>query len=118
MPETTGRADGLLRRVYELVYAPQDRLVERFAAWRLRDASAQARLAYPDRATVSALANLGMSTQLLVLGVCAALGSPAAFAWIALAELAFVACLAARSELALRSVVRASVESGVASPGT
>jgi archaetidylinositol phosphate synthase len=114
MPETTGRADGLLRRVYVLVYAPQDRIVERFAAWRLRHASARARLAYPDRFTVSALANLGMSTQLLVLGVCAALGRPATFAWVALAELAFVLCLAARGELALRGVARASVDSGVA----
>jgi phosphatidylglycerophosphate synthase len=114
MPETTGRADGLLRAVYVLVYAPQDRLVERLAAWRLRDASPQARLAYHDRSTVSALANLGMSTQLLVFGICVALGSPATFAWIALAELAFVLSLAARRELALRSVARASADSGVA----
>ncbi len=106
MPETTGRADGLLRRLYVLVYAPQDRLVERFAAWRLRDASAQARLAYPDRSTVTALANLGMSTQLLILGICAAAGRPAAFAWIALAELALVLGLAARRELAIRAVPR------------
>jgi hypothetical protein len=108
MPETTGRADGLLRGVYVLFYAPQDRLVERLAAWRLRDASSQARLAYHDRFTVSALANLGMSTQLLILGICAAFGSPATFAWIAVAELGLVLCLAARRELALRSVVRAA----------
>ena len=107
MPETTGRADGLLRGVYVLVYAPQDQLVERLAAWRLRDASSQARLAYHDRFTVSALANLGMSTQLLVFGICVALGSPATFAWIALAEAGLVLWLAARRELALRSVVRA-----------
>jgi archaetidylinositol phosphate synthase len=114
MPETTGRADGLLRSVYVVFYAPQDRLVERLAAWRLRDASPQARLAYHDRITVSALSNLGMSTQLLVFGICAALGSPATFAWIALAELALVLCLAARRELALRSVARASTDSSPA----
>lgn len=114
MPETTGRADGVLRAVYVLFYAPQDRLVERFVAWRLRDASAQARLAYHDRATVSALANLGLSTQLLVFGICAALGRPAAFAWIALAELALVLCLAGRRELALRGVARTSIDSGIA----
>ena len=34
-----------------LLYAPQDRLVERFVAHRLRDAGPQARLAYHDRAT-------------------------------------------------------------------
>jgi archaetidylinositol phosphate synthase len=114
MPETTGRADGVLRRVYELLYAPQDRLVERFVAWRLRAASPQARLAYHDRGAVGVLANLGMSTQLLVFGICTAGGRPAAFAWIALAELALVLGLAARRELALRSVARASVDSGVA----
>jgi phosphatidylglycerophosphate synthase len=104
MPETTGRADGLLRGVYVLFYAPQDRLVERLAAWRLRAASPQARLAYHDRFTVSALANLGMSTQLLVFGICVGLGTPAAFAWVALAELGMVLLFVARRELALRSV--------------
>jgi phosphatidylglycerophosphate synthase len=49
MPETTGRAAGLLRRLYLLVYAPQDRLVERFVASRLSGAGPQARLAYHDR---------------------------------------------------------------------
>ena len=38
MPETTGRAAGYLRRLYALLYAPQDRLVERFVAHRLRGA--------------------------------------------------------------------------------
>ena len=77
MPDTTGRAASVLRRLYLLVYAPQDRLVERFVAYRLRDASARQRLAYHDRATITVLANLGMSTQLLVFGVCIALGRPA-----------------------------------------
>jgi phosphatidylglycerophosphate synthase len=104
MPETTGHAAGLLRRLYLLVYAPQDRLVERFFARRLRDAGPQARLAYHDRDTVSMLTNLGMSTQLLGFGVCIALGQPAAFAWIAIAELAFVLVLMLRRELAIRSV--------------
>ena len=106
MPETSGRADGLLRRLYVLLYAPQDRLVERFVARRLRGASPQARLVYHDRGTVSVLANFGMSTQLLVFGICAGLGRPDAFAWIALGELALVLCLALRRELASRSVRR------------
>jgi hypothetical protein len=104
MPEATGRADGLLRGLYVVLYAPQDRLVERFVAHRLRVAGPQARLAYHDRATVQALANLGMSTQLAVFGICIALGTPAAFAWIAIAELAFVLMLALRRELAARTV--------------
>lgn len=103
MPETSGRADGLLRGLYLYLYAPQDRLVEHFVSRRLRDASPQARLAYHDRATVSILANLGMSTQLLAFGICVALGRPAAFAWIALGELALVLFLALRRELVMRS---------------
>lgn len=110
MPETSGRWDGLLRRLYVLLYAPQDRLVERYVAHRLRAASPRARLAYHDRGTVSVLANLGMSTQLLVFGVCIAAGRPAAFAWIALAELGLVLLLALRRELAIRSVTQLKEE--------
>jgi phosphatidylglycerophosphate synthase len=103
MPEATGRADGLLRGLYLLLYAPQDRLVEHFVAARLRRAGPHARLAYHDRGTVSVLANLGMSTQLAVFGLCIALG-PLAFAWIALAELGLVVLLAFRRELLIRTV--------------
>jgi hypothetical protein len=67
-----------------------------------------------DRVAVFVLANVGMSTQLLVFGICAGLGGPAAFAWIALAEVALVVCLAARRELALRSATRASFDLPVA----
>jgi hypothetical protein len=103
-PETSGRTDGLLRRVYLLLYAPQDRLVERCLAYRLRNASAQARLAYHDRPTVSVVANLGMSTQLLAFGICVAAGQPALFAWVALAELGFVLLLCLRRDLRIRAV--------------
>lgn len=112
MPETTGRAAGLLRGVYVVAYAPQDRLVERLIAYRLRDAGPSERLAYHDRTTVSVLANLGMSTQLLVFGACLALGRPAAFAWVALSELALVLVLALRRELAIRAVPRLEGETG------
>ena len=111
MPETSGRADGLLRWLYRLLYAPQDRLVERFVAHRLRHAGPEARLAYHDRTTVVALANLGMSTQLLVFGACIAAGRPALFAWIALAELAVVALLCVRRELLIRTLTHLKEES-------
>jgi phosphatidylglycerophosphate synthase len=104
MPETTGRADGLLRGLYVLLYAPQDRLVESLFSRRLRGLPLRTRLAYHDRATVLALANVGMSTQLLVFGICIGLGRPAAFAWIALAELVPVLLLLLRRELAIRVV--------------
>ena len=78
------------------------RLVERFVGHRLRNAGPRERVAYHDRWTLSVLANLGMSTQLLVFGAFVALGRPAAFAWIALAELALVLLLALRRELVIR----------------
>jgi archaetidylinositol phosphate synthase len=102
-PEDGDRTSRFLRRVYGLVYAPQDRLLERFAEWRLRGRSAAERLAYHDSATVAVLANLGLSTQLAAFGVLLALGRPGAFAWLAVGELWLVAVLALRRELQLRA---------------
>lgn len=84
---------GILGRLYGLVYAPQDRLVERAVERRLHGLPAAARLAWHDRRTLAVVTNLGMSTQLAVLGLCLALGRPAAFAWICLAELVLLAAL-------------------------
>jgi phosphatidylglycerophosphate synthase len=86
-PGGEGRATAALRRVYGLVYAPQDRLVERLVA---------RRPVYRDPAAVSTLANLGLSSQLAAFGTLAALGQPLAFAWLALAELPLVAVLGLR----------------------
>jgi len=97
-PDGPGRATAVLRRVYALVYGPQDRLVERYAAWRIRRRGE----AWNDRGTVAVLANLGMSPQLLVFGVLLALGRPLAFVWVALAELGLVAALALRREALAR----------------
>jgi len=84
-PHATGLA-GVLARVYDGVYAPQDRLVERFVEWRLRrlGAGPEQRLAYHDRATLAVLANFGLSTQLAVLGICLAVEAPSAYLWIAI----------------------------------
>jgi phosphatidylglycerophosphate synthase len=97
MPHACGRAR-LLERFYAIVYAPQDRLVEHYAAWRLRGASPKERRAWHDRATVSAVANFGLSTQLFVLGVCLVAGSPAAYAWIAAGSVLALIPLALRRE--------------------
>jgi archaetidylinositol phosphate synthase len=110
MPEATGRADWLLRGLYRLAYAPQDRLVEGLIANRLRGASHAMRLAYHDRATVAVLANLGMSTQLAAFGVCLAIGRPLLFAWLAIGEVGVVALLALRRELLVRTVVHLKEE--------
>jgi phosphatidylglycerophosphate synthase len=84
-PAATGLA-GVLARVYDAVYGPQDRLVEWFVERRLRrlGGGPGARLAYHDRATLAVLANLGLSTQLAVLGVCLVAGAPEAYLWLAI----------------------------------
>ena len=105
-PEAVRLDERILRRLYLFVYAPQDRLAERFLDARLRGASPQARRLYHDRATVTVLANLGLSTQLAVLGVCLVLGRPAAFAWLAVCQLGLLALLAVRRELLVRHVAQ------------
>ena len=77
-------ATALVARAYAIVYAPQDRVVERFVERRLRGASPAARAAYHDEATLTVLANLGLSTQLAVLGICLAAGSAVAYLWVAI----------------------------------
>jgi phosphatidylglycerophosphate synthase len=101
----SGRATALLRRVYALLYGWQDRAVERFVDSRLRGRSPGERRAYHDRATVSVLANLGLSTQLLAFGALAALGRPFAFVWLLLAEVVLVAGLALRRDALLRGAL-------------
>jgi archaetidylinositol phosphate synthase len=81
-PEPEGRRTALLRRVYRLAYAPQDRLAEALVA---------RRPVLTGPTAVSLLANLGMSTQLAAFGLLIALGHPIAFAWLALGEAAVVA---------------------------
>jgi hypothetical protein len=82
-PEPTGIAE-LFGRIYDLVYAPQDRLVRWTVERRLRGAGTEARLAYHDQATLKIVANYGLSTQLAVLGICLAAGHPEAYLWLVL----------------------------------
>ena len=71
----------LVRAIYRVVYRPQDRLAEWIVARRPSLTSPR---------WVSVLANLGMSTQLAVLGVCLVFGAPLVFAMIAVVELAVI----------------------------
>jgi phosphatidylglycerophosphate synthase len=81
-PEAEDRLTAVLRRVYGLLYAPQDRLAEAIVA---------RRPALTSPTAVSLLANLGMSTQLAAFGLLIAFGYPLVFAWVALAEVAVIA---------------------------
>lgn len=79
-----------LARIYGVVFAPQDRVLQRFSRRRLErslvdvaDPAARRAMTmvYFDGLTSLVLANLGLSTQLAVLGVCLALGEPAFYLW-------------------------------------
>jgi archaetidylinositol phosphate synthase len=87
-----GRMERVLTRIYALVFGPLDRGIR--LAFR-RDGV--------DRLTVTVLANLGLSTQLAVLGVCLVAGAPEAYLWIVLACVPLVAGLLVRMELRARA---------------
>ena len=108
-----GRVEQVLERIYAVSFAQLDRLVRtfserRFARLAVAEASPErvheARLSYIDRTTVNALANLGLTTQLLVLGVCLAFGVPEAYLWIAIVGLLTPVLLQIRAERRARAV--------------
>jgi archaetidylinositol phosphate synthase len=81
-PHTEG-VGVIVRRIYEVVYLPQDRLVEAFVQWRLRRLRAGdgARLAFHDRATILLLHNLGLSGQIAALALFLCFGQPQLYLW-------------------------------------
>jgi phosphatidylglycerophosphate synthase len=83
-PEETHGLTALLARIYAVLYGWQDTLL--------------ARILRPDRRTVTVLAQMGMSSQLLAFGLCMALGHPLAYVWLLIGELALVAGLVLRRE--------------------
>jgi phosphatidylglycerophosphate synthase len=103
-----------LAAVYRVFYGPQDRAIQVFAAKRLErllvgvaDPALRERatLAYHDGFTSSVLANLGLSTQLAVLGLCLVLAAPEAYLWVAVACALVPVLLEVRRELLVRRLV-------------
>jgi phosphatidylglycerophosphate synthase len=72
----------VLGRVYGVLYGWQDRLADRFLGARVIQSW-----------QVSALANLGMTTQLAAFGLCMALGHPLAYVVVLVVEAVFVLAL-------------------------
>jgi phosphatidylglycerophosphate synthase len=114
-PASGGRAERLLGGVYAVVFAPQDRVVRAVSERRLEAALGRsrspvsvdgARLAYFDPFTLTALANLGLTTQLAVLGACLALGMPEAYLWLALASALALVPLQLRRESLVQRAAR------------
>jgi phosphatidylglycerophosphate synthase len=109
-----GRAELVLATIYRVTFGFLDRAIresserrfDRLAGGASAELAHEARLTYLDPLTVSVLANLGLSTQLALLGVCLALGAPQAYLWIALASLALLVPLQFRAERRARAVLR------------
>ena len=96
-----GRAERVLAVVYGLLFAPLDRAVRSLATRRFHGAGSY------DRFTVAVLANLGLTTQLLILGLCLAFGVPGAYLWFALACLVALVPLHLRAERRARAALAA-----------
>jgi phosphatidylglycerophosphate synthase len=107
MPPPTDRATAALAKVYALVYAPQDRVAARFAAWRIRRLGTTPER-YHDAGTIAVVANLGLSTQLFVLGIFVASGHPLAFCFVLLAQVIALVALELRRGRLCRSTRRNS----------
>ena len=89
-----GRTERVLEGLYRLVYGPQDRMLRALDGRRLERAldgtsdserRRRATLAYHDPLALAFLANTGLSTQSVVLGVCLVAGVPTAYLWLAVA---------------------------------
>jgi archaetidylinositol phosphate synthase len=111
-PRSGTRVERALERAYGVFFAPQDRLIRTFSARRLErllrgveDARQRrsATLLYHDRLTLVVLANLGLSTQLAVLGICLVADLPELYLALVLASLALLPVLQIRRELLVRA---------------
>ena len=94
---TGGTAERILRSLYAALFGPLDRAVRSFAEWRFHGRGSY------DGFTVTFLANLGLTTQLVVLGLCLLLGAPGAYLWFVLACLVALVPLQLRAERQARA---------------
>jgi phosphatidylglycerophosphate synthase len=96
---TEARAENVLAFVYGLVFAPLDRAVSAMVTRRLGPSASY------DPFTVTVLANLGLTTQLAVLGICLVLGVPTVYLWFVLMCLAGLVPLHLHAERRARAAV-------------
>jgi archaetidylinositol phosphate synthase len=115
-PASGGAVERALEAAYRVAFGWHDRLLRSISTKRLervlrgeRDPQCRlaAMLAYHDRATMAVLANLGLSTQLVVLGACLVLGVPEVYLWLVVASAVLLPLLQLRREwLARREALR------------
>ena len=97
-PRSSGRGvERSLALLYRVTFGMLDRVVRGVSTRRFGE-----RPAY-DGFAVSVLANLGLTTQFAVLGVCLVLGIPSLYLWLALGCLLVLGALHVRAELRVRS---------------
>jgi archaetidylinositol phosphate synthase len=114
-PRSSGGAvERALERGYRLAFGWHDRLLRAFATRRLErllgsegDSGRRraAMLAYHDRSTMAALANLGLSTQLAVLGLCLVAGAPEVYLWLVIGSASLLPLLQLRREWRARTTL-------------
>ncbi len=115
-PPTAGEARPAcwLAGIYHVVFGPQDRALQGLAAKRLERLlegvsdparRLEATHTYHDGFTSGVLANLGLSTQLAVLGVCLVLSAPEVYLWLALGCAAVPVLLQVRREVRVRRLL-------------
>lgn len=109
-PDTSHENQTVLRGLewfYRAFFRPQDESLRAFSEVRFRRVSSrfpkatnltEARLAYHEADSLFVLANLELSTQLLVLGACLVLGVPALYLWFVIACGAVLVMLQLRRE--------------------
>jgi archaetidylinositol phosphate synthase len=106
---------GVLEWFYRTVFKPQDSLIRRFSEGRFTalynqhpnpHAKDAARFAYYEADSLWVLANLELSTQLLVLGLCLVLGLPQVYLWFVVACGAICVLLQVRREARAKQVLQ------------
>ena len=88
---TGGSVERVLATGYAVMLGPLDRVVRALAGRRFPSGKTY------DAFTVTVLANLGLTTQLAVLGACLLLGAPTAYLWFVLACFASLVLLQLRA---------------------
>lgn len=117
-PDTSQENQSILKfleRVYVGFFKPQDLMIRNFSENRFEtvyrqhpnpDLRAVARLEYYEADSLLVLANLELSTQLAVLGLCLILGVPSLFLWFVVCCGLTVAVLQLRREARARAVLQ------------
>ena len=107
LPRSGRLAEQTAELAYRAVFAPQDRLFRAVLERRLARVGAEPEHAviYHDRSTMHVLANLGLSTQLVALGLCLVAGAPEVYLWLTVGAACLLLALQLRREWLVRRAV-------------